>query len=81
LIEIDCTYLLNLLEKANENSNYKQLITFLNSVIAGLDKVSRVKRDRISRSFKEKAFPPGHYLLKEGRAQNVGYIILEGECL
>jgi hypothetical protein len=34
--------------------------------VAGLEKVSRVKRDRVARAFKEKFYPAGHYFVTEG---------------
>lgn len=66
LIEIDCAYLLQLMQRSSENQNYKNLLTFLTQTISGFSKVSRVKRDRIARAFKEKVYPPGHFLVREG---------------
>lgn len=81
LLEINNAELLKILDKQNENYNYKQLLNFLSYAIEGFDKVSRVKRDRIAKAFKEKAYPAGYYFVKEGEVQNVAYLILEGECL
>ena len=81
LIEIDCTTLSKLMEKANDNYNFKQLLSFLGNSIEGFEKVSRVKRDRIARAFKDKTYPINHYFVKEGIPQNTAYLIVKGECL
>mmetsp|Transcript_6017 Transcript_6017/g.5428 ORF Transcript_6017/g.5428 Transcript_6017/m.5428 type:complete len:239 (-) Transcript_6017:155-871(-) len=81
LIEINCDQMLSLMEKSNENHHYRELLEFLKEHITGMEKASRVKRDRIARAFKEKTFIQGNYLMREGVDQHYAYLIMEGECL
>lgn len=58
------------------------MISLLSTAILGFDKVSKAKRERIARAFKERVFAPNVPLIVEGRPnQAVAYLIVEGECL
>ncbi|CDW76844.1 UNKNOWN [Stylonychia lemnae] len=81
LMELDCNKLQELMERLNDNQNYKQMLAFLNTTITGFDVISRLKRDRIARAFKEKIFPVGTCLVKENTIQQNAYIIQDGTCL
>ena len=70
-----------ILSQNEQSHKYKELTDFLKSAIAGFDKISKKKRERLMNCFTEKEYPGGTCLLKEGELPRFGYIILEGECV
>jgi CRP-like cAMP-binding protein len=62
-----------------ETEEYKARMSFLLTSLPGLQKCSRIIRDRICRSFREHSYPAGHTLFKEGEFIKSGYVIRQGE--
>ena len=58
---------------------YLEKYRFLGESIPYLQKVSKITRDRVTKTFKVAKFPHGHTLFKEGDFLKCAFIIKSGE--
>jgi hypothetical protein len=78
-LKVDQEDLKKFLLSMSLTEEYKQRLNFLLSSIPSLDKLSRINKDRICRSFRDQILPSGHIIFKEGEFIKNGYLIRRGE--